>query len=166
LFPPKKCVFKVDTTGDGKADSIQIKVLNLIMPFIIPKQFKFGNFNLNDINIEEFDLDQYGKVLLDDEPLKISKDTLNLEALQNRILVYHNGESFNFNEIKEGKLGGRIIALGKSISILLKLDEGTLEKLTEGKHSFKIESKMISNLEIGFELDKSNMNIPFDVNNT
>jgi len=112
LFPPKKCVFKVDTTGDGKADSIQIKVLNLIMPFIIPKQFKFGNFNLNDINIEEFDLDQYGKVLLDDEPLKISKDTLNLEALQNRILVYHNGESFNFNEIKEGKLGGRIIALG------------------------------------------------------
>jgi len=136
------------------------------MPFIIPKQFKFGNFNLNDINIEEFDLDQYGKVLLDDEPLKISKDTLNLEALQNRILVYHNGESFNFNEIKEGKLGGRIIALGKSISILLKLDEGTLEKLTEGKHSFKIESKMISNLEIGFELDKSNMNIPFDVNNT
>ena len=166
MFPPKKCVFKVDTTGDGKADSIQIKVLNLIMPFIIPKQFKFGNFNLNDINIEEFDLDQYGKVLLDDQPLKISKDTLNLEALQNRILVYHNGESFNFNEIKEGKLGGRIIALGKSISILLKLDEGTLEKLTEGKHSFKIESKMISNLEIGFELDKSNMNIPFDVNNT
>jgi len=45
------------------------------------------------------------------------------------------------------------------------MDDGSLEKLTEGKHSFKIESDMISNLEIDFELDKSNLNIPFDAKN-
>ncbi len=165
LFPPKKCVFTVDTTGDGKADSIQIKVLNLIMPFVIPKKFEFGNFNLNDFNTEEFDLAQYGKVLLDEQPLNFSMGNVNLDTIQNRILVYHNGEPFNFNDIKEGKLSGRTIALGESISLLLKIDEDSLEKLTEGKHSFKIESKMISNLEIVFELDKSNMNIPFDAKN-
>ncbi len=166
LFPPKKSVFIVDTTGDGKADSIQIKVLNLIMPFVIPKKFEFGSFNLNDVNIDEFDLDQYGKVLLDDQPLNFSKESVNLDTIQNRILLYHKGESFNFDEIKEGKLSGKTIALGETISILLKIDSDFLEKLTEGKHSFKIESETISNLEIGFELDKSNMNIPFNSNNT
>ena len=121
---------------------------------------------MDNINIDEFNLNQYGKVLLDDQPLNFSKESINLDTIQNRILIYHKGEAFNFNDIKDGKLSGRMIALGESISILLKIDEGSLEKLTEGKHSFKIESDTISNLEIGFELDKSNMNIPFDANNT
>ena len=165
LFPPKKCVFTVDTTGDGKADSIQIKVLNLIMPFVIPKKLEFGKFNLNEINMDKINMAQYGRVLLDDQPLNLSNDNVNLDTIQDRILLYHKGESFNINEIKEGKLSWRIIALGESISLLLKMDEGSLEKLTEGKHSFKIESDMISNLEIDFELDKSNLNIPFDAKN-
>ncbi len=165
LFPPKKCVFTVDTTGDGKADSIQIKVLNLILPFVIPKKFEFGKFNLNEINMDEINMAQYGRVLLDDQPLNLSNDNVNLDTIQDRILLYHKGESFNINEIKDGKLSLRIIALGESISLLVKMDDGSLEKLTEGKHSFKIESDMISNLEIGFELDKSNMNIPFDAKN-
>ena len=165
LFPPKKCVFTVDTTGDGKADSIQIKVLNLIMPFVIPKKLEFGKFNLNKINMDKINMAQYGRVLLDDQPLNLSNDNVNLDTIQDRILLYHKGESFNINEIKDGKLSWRIIALGESISLLLKMDEGSLEKLTEGKHSFKIESDMISNLEIDFELDKSNLNIPFDAKN-
>ena len=162
LFPPKKCVFTVDTTADGRSDSIQIKVLNLIMPFVIPKKFEYGNINLKEIDNEEFDLSQYGKIFLDDQPLNISNESVNLERIQNRILIYYKGESFNFNEIKEGKLSGKTIALGDSISILLKLDEGSLEMLTEGKHVFKIESDMISKLEIEFELNKNNMNISFD----
>ena len=38
IFPPKKCVFTVDTTGNGSADSMQIKVVNIIMPFKVPEK--------------------------------------------------------------------------------------------------------------------------------
>jgi len=37
VFPPKKSIYTVDTTGDGKADALLIKALNLIMPILIPK---------------------------------------------------------------------------------------------------------------------------------
>jgi hypothetical protein len=81
-------------------------------------------------------------------------------------LIYHKGESFNINEILEGKLSGRTIALGDSISILIKLSKDTLENFNEGKHTFKFESDLISNLEVFFELDDNNMNIKFNPENT
>jgi hypothetical protein len=65
----------------------------------------------------------------------------------------------------EGKLSGRTIDLGDTISVLLKIDESSLEMFTEGKHSFKIESDLILNLEIFFELDENNMNIKLDPDN-
>jgi len=42
----------------------------------------------------------------------------------------------------------------------------TLKKLTEGKHIFKIESDLITGIEIHFELDKNNMNLRFDSHNS
>jgi hypothetical protein len=94
--------------------------------------------------------------------LNLSKESVNLDEIQNRILIYHKGESFTIDDILEGKLGNRTIALGDTISILLKIDDNALGLLTEGKHTFKIESERISNLEIDFELNKNNMNISFD----
>jgi len=103
---------------------------------------------------------------LDDKPLDFSKESFNLDNISNRLLVYHKGESFNINEILEGKLSGRTIAFGDRISLLIKLDENSLEKFTEGEHTFRIESDLVSNLEIFFELDESNMDIKFDPDNT
>jgi hypothetical protein len=80
-------------------------------------------------------------------------------------LIYHKGESYNINDVLEGKLSGRTIALGDTISILIKIDENTLKKFTEGKHIFRVESDFITNLEIIFELDGTNMNIEFDPDN-
>lgn len=166
LFPSKKSVFTVDTTSNGKADSLQIKVLNLIIPFVIPEQIEIGDFSLKEFDSNSFDISQYGKLLLDDIPLNFTKESFNLDNIKNRLLIYHRGESFNINDVLEGKLSGRTIDLGDSISVLIKIDENSLKMFTEGEHVFKVESDFITNLEIIFELDESNMNIKFDPDNT
>lgn len=81
-------------------------------------------------------------------------------------MIYHKGESFNLNDVMEGKFSGRTINLNDSISVLIKLNEDSLKRFTEGAHYFKIESDLVSNLEIYFELDESNMNIKFDLVNS
>ena len=166
IFPPKKCVYTLDTTGNGKADSIQIKALNVIIPFVVPENIEIGDFNIQNFDMNDIDISSYAKIYLDDDLLNISKENINLDTIQERIMIYHGGELFTLNNILEGKLSGRTIALGDNISIILKLDESSLEKLTEGKHIFKIESDVITGIEIHFELDKNNMNLRFDSNNT
>ncbi len=166
IFPPKKCVYTLDTTENGKADSVQIKALNVIIPFVIPENIKIGDFNIQTFDMNNIDISKYAKIYLDNELLNISKENVNLDTIQERIMIYHGGELFTLNNILEGKLSGRTIALGDNISIILKLDESSLEKLTEGKHIFKIESDVITGIEIHFELDKNNMNLRFDSNNT
>ncbi|MFX0023944.1 MAG: hypothetical protein ACFE9S_16580 [Candidatus Hermodarchaeota archaeon] len=54
--------------------------------------------------------------------------------------------------------------MGDSISLLIKIDDYTVKKFSEGKHIFRIENDFITNLEITFELDETNMNIKFDPN--
>ena len=166
IFPPKKCVYTLDTTENGKADSVQIKALNVIIPFVIPENIKIGDFNIQTFDMNNIDISKYAKIYLDNELLNISKENVNLDTIQERIMIYHGGELFTLNNILEGKLSGRTIALGDNISIILKLDESSLEKLNEGKHTFKIESDVITGIEIHFELDKNNMNLRFDSNNT
>ncbi|MFW9972683.1 MAG: hypothetical protein ACFFDF_21035 [Candidatus Odinarchaeota archaeon] len=155
-------MFTVDTTGDGKPDSLQIKVRNLIIPFVIPEKIEIGDFNIKNFDPDEFEISKYGKFFLDDEKLDFSKEGVNLDTINERILIYHKGESFNLNNIIEGKLSGRTINLHDNINFLLKLDEDSLKKFTKGTHFFKIESDLISNLIIEFELDETNMNIKFD----
>lgn len=137
-------------------------MLNLIIPFVIPEEIEIGDFNSKDFDPNTLDLSQYGRFLLDDKPINFSKESFNLDNITDRLLVYHKGESFNVNEILEGKLSGRTIALGDSISVLIKLDKNSLELFTEGEHTFKIESELITNLDIAFELNESNMDIKFD----
>ncbi len=161
IFPPKKCVYTLDTTGNGKADSVQIKALNVIIPFVVPENIEIGDFNIQNFDMNDIDISSYAKIYLNNELLNISKENVNLDTIQERIMIYHGGELFTLNNILEGKLSGRTIALGDNISIILKLDESSLEKLMEGKHTFKIESDLISRLEINFELDKNNMNLKF-----
>ncbi len=140
-------------------------MLNLIIPFVIPEEIEIGDFSSKDFDPDTLDLSQYGRFLLDDNPLNFSKESFNLDNITNRLLIYHKGESFNITEILEGKLSGRTIALGDSVSLVIKLDENSLEMFTEGEHTFKIESDLVSNLDINFELNKSNMNIKFDPDN-
>ena len=166
LFPPKKCVFTVDTTGDGKADSIQIKVINLLVPFVIPEKIEIGEVDLKRYDIDNFDLSKYANLFLDDIQINISKNSLNSELIKNRFIIYHKGESFKLDDIIDGKLSGRTIALGDSISVLIKLDDENLNLLSKGNHVFKIESDLISNLNINFELDETNMNQKFEFKNT
>jgi hypothetical protein len=162
LFPLKESVFTVDTTGDGNPDSLQIKVLNLIIPFVIPEEIEIGDFNIKNYNPNDFDLSKYGKFYLDNVELNFSKKNVNLDTLKNRLLIYHKGESFNLDNIIEGKLSGRTINLNDEISVLIRLEEDSLKKFTKGTHHFKIESDLVSNLIIQFELDESNLNIRFD----
>jgi len=105
------------------------------------------------------------KLLIDDRPINVSKDSIDIETIKDRFLIYHKGESFKLDDILEGKLSGRTIALGDTISILIKLDTESLNILTEGKHIFEIDSDLVSNLIINFELDETNMNLKFDPKN-
>jgi hypothetical protein len=166
LFPPKKSVFTIDTNGDGKADSIQIKVLNLLMPFVIPENLEIGDFNLKSFDFYNFDLSEYAKLFIDDTPINISKNSLSMEAIKDKFLLYHKGVEFRVEDIIKGKFSGRTIDLGDTVSVLIKLDSESVKMLTEGTHSFKIESDLVSNLIINFELDETNMNLKFDAKNT
>jgi hypothetical protein len=166
LFPPKESVYTIDTNGDGKADSIQIKVLNLLMPFVIPENLEIGDFNLKSFDLRNFDFSEYAKLYIDDSQINISKDSLDLDAIKEKFVIYHKGMEFKVEDVIKGKLSGRTIDFGDTISILIKLDSESLNILTKGIHYFKIESDMVSNLIINFELDETNMNLKFDPKNT
>ncbi|MFX0080515.1 MAG: hypothetical protein ACFE94_02070 [Candidatus Hodarchaeota archaeon] len=159
-------MFTIDTTGDGKGDAIQIKVINLLLPFVVPENIEIGDFDLKSFDLEKFNFSEYVKLSIDDKPINISKKSINFETIKDRILIYHKGESFKLDDILEGKIGGRTIELGDSISILIKLDQEALNILTEGEHFFKIESDLVSNFTINFELDETNMNLKFDPQKT
>jgi len=90
---------------------------------------------------------------------------MNIEKLKSQFTIYHKGKSFNLDDILEGKFSGRMIAFGDTISVLFKLDAKILENLIEGKHVFKIESDLVSNFIIDFELDETNMNLKLDPKN-
>jgi len=147
------------------ADSIQIKIANLLIPFSVPENIELGDFNLKSIDIGNFDINEYVKLFLDDKQINVSKDSINIEKLKNQFTIYHKGESFNFDDIIEGRFSGRMINFGDTISVLFKLDAGILKNLVEGKHEFKIESDLVSNFIINFELDETNMNLKLDPNN-
>lgn len=158
IFPPKSSVFTVDTTGDKTPDSILIKALNIIMPIEIPNEIELGGFSTNDFDLNTFDLSEYGKIYLDNERIIISKDEFEIDKLKTRFIIRHKDERFTIDDIINGKLGGRLIALGDTIDILIKLDKNALNKFTEGNHALKLESELIPVLEINFELTKENMN--------
>ncbi|TFF99942.1 MAG: hypothetical protein EU540_05930 [Promethearchaeota archaeon] len=153
LFPPKKSVFTVDTTGDGKADMIKIGALNLFAPFEIPAKEDLG-----DINVDEIDPSEHVKLFLNGDNIDISKGSPNVELIKKSLRIHHKGDSFSFDDLLDGKMGGRTIAMGDEITVMFKLDESLLAKLTEGKHTIGVESDKIPNIEIGFELNQKNMN--------
>jgi len=153
IFPPKKCLFTVDSNGDGKVDSVQIKVLNVIQPITVPEKIELG-----DIDIEDVDPSEYGKILLNNESIDISKGSHNIDLLKESLRVYLKGESYSFKDIFGEKLGGKTIAMGDTIDVVFKLDDAFLSKLTEGKHTLTLDSEKIPTLEINFELTKNNMN--------
>jgi len=164
IFPPKKCVFTVDTNGDGKADAVLIKALNVIMPVEIPEKIEFGGFNSDDFDLKKFELSDYGKFYLDEEPIDVSSEEFEIDKLKEHFLIYHGGDHFKIDEIIKGKLAGRMIALGDTINFLIRLEKDALDKFTIGKHKFTLESELVPKFEFNFELTQDNINQKFDPN--
>jgi len=166
IFPPKKSIYTVDTNGDGKADSLLIKALNVIMPIEVPKEIELGGFNTKNFKLNNFELSDYGKIFLDDVPINVSKKDFDIAKLKDHITFYIKKEKFSIDELLSGKLAGKIIALGDTINILIRIDEDGIEKFSEGKHNFKFKSEVIPILEFNFELGKENLNQKFEsINN-
>ncbi|MBD3256708.1 MAG: hypothetical protein GF383_16560 [Candidatus Lokiarchaeota archaeon] len=153
MFPPKKSLYTLDTTGDGSIDSVKVSALNVFMPLGVPSQETIG-----DVDIDALNPSDYGTLLLDGEEIDISKDSKNVSLLKDSLKVYHKDEVFSIEDILAGKMEGRTIAMGDEISVVFKLDESVLSKLTKGKHTLTVESDKIPTLEIGFELTDKNMN--------
>ena len=162
IFPPKKSIYTVDTNGDGKADSLLIKALNVIMPMEIPKEIEIGGFSTTNFDINTFELPDYGKLFLDDIPINVSKKDFDIVKLKDRFTFYIKKEKFTIDDLLSGKLAGKIVALGDTINILIKIDEDSLEKFSEGHHNFKFKSEIIPLLEFNFELGNENLNQNFD----
>jgi hypothetical protein len=162
IFPPKKSIYTVDTNGDGKADSLLIKALNVIMPMEIPKEIEIGGFSTKNFNVNKFELSDYGKLFLDDIPINVSKKDYDIAKLKDRFTFYIKKERFTIDDLLSGKLAGKIVALGDTINILIKIDEDSLEKFSEGHHNFKFKSEIIPLLEFNFELGNENLNQNFD----
>jgi hypothetical protein len=162
IFPPKDCIFTVDTDNDGLPDAVLIRAINVVMAIEVPSEIELGGFSTEDFDVMKFDLADYGKIYLDAEPITIAREVYDLKALKERFLFYHKGERFNIDDIINGKLAGRIIALGDSISILIKIDSEALKKFQVGKHKFRLESELIPAIEFNFEITEKNLNIKFD----
>ena len=165
IFPPKNCIFTLDTTGNGKPDSIRIQATNVIIPFVIPDHIEFEDFNTDNLDLNNIDTSKYVTIFLDNEPINLSKETVNLETLQERIQIFHENVLFTVKDLREGKLSGKTIALGDTLGVIIKLTEDSLTHFNKGKHIFKIESEFITGLEIDFELDEDNMNLSFKLDN-
>jgi len=163
VFPSKKSIYTVDTNDDGKADSFLIKVLNVIMPIQVPKEIELGGFSTKNFDINNFELSDYGKMYLDDFPINVSKKDYDIEKLKGHFRIYLSDEGFTIDDLLSGKLAERMIALGDTINILIKIDDESLEKFSEGKHTFKFISEIIPTLEFNFELGPENLNQKFDL---
>ena len=162
IFPPKKCIYTVDSNGDGETDSLLIKALNVLMALEIPDEIELGGFSTKDFDVNTFQLSDYGKMYIDDKPINVSKETFDVKSLMYHFSIYHNGEKFTIEDVLSGKFAGRIIALGDFINILISIDKESLKIFTEGKHTFKFDSELIPTLEFNFELTKDNLNQKFD----
>lgn len=157
LIPSKNGISTVDTSGDGKADSIQINIINKIFPFLITKTINFGDY----FDIKNVDFMNYVEFSLDDQSIDISKEILDINAIRERVKIYLKGIGYTIDDILQGKAKWVTIGLGDKISILIKMDSQILEKFTEGKHIFKIKHKNNPLFEIDFELTSKNMNVRF-----
>jgi hypothetical protein len=163
IFPPKKSVYTADTTGDGKTDSVIIRAYNVIVPFVIPEKIIFEDINQEDLNNENFDFSSYFNVSFDGTHIKLEKRDIDKRSIEEKFKIAHQGEIFSFQEILNGKIGGRTLGLGDTIDIIIKLKEQDLARLTPGKHTLELESEMIEELTINFELNEKNMNITYDL---
>ena len=155
IFPPSKSVYTIDSTEDGSADSILIRAFNIIMPIEVPREIELGGLNSTDFEINKFDLSDYGKIYLDDEPLTIAKDEFDI----------HDGIGFTIDDLLAGKLAGKLIALGDTIDILIKIKSEGIKRFTEGMHKFTFSSELIPKLDFNFELTEKNLNRKFDPQN-
>jgi hypothetical protein len=164
IFPPKKCIFTVDSNGDGETDSLLIKALNVIMAMEIPEEIELGGFSTKNFDITTFQLSDYGKMYIDEHPIDVSKEKFDVISLMDHFSIYLKGKKFTIKDILSGKLAGKIIGLGDFINILISIDKESLKIFQEGKHTFKFESELIPTLEFNFELTKDNLNQKFDPN--
>jgi hypothetical protein len=165
IFPPSKCVYTIDSNGDGSADSIMIRAFNVIMPLEVPQEIELGGLNSNNFDIKKFDLSDYGKISLDDEPLTIAQDEFDIDVIKNHFLIYHNGICFTIDELLEGKFAGTLVALGDTIDIIIRINSDGIKRFTEGPHKFTFDSELIPKLDFNFELTEKNINRKFDPQN-
>jgi len=76
IFPPNESILTVDTTGDGKVDSVQIRAFNVVMPFVMPEEIALRDIGMKDFNGRSFNLSDYGKIMLDGETINISNEII------------------------------------------------------------------------------------------
>jgi len=165
IFPPSKSVYTIDSTGDGSADSILIRAYNVIMPIEVPREIELGGFNTTDFDIKKFDLSDYGKISLDDQPITIAKDEFDIHVIKDHFLIYHDGICYTIDDLIKGKFGGKLIALGDTIDILIKIDSEGINRFSEGNHKFTFDSELIPKLHFNFEITEHNLNRKFDPQN-
>jgi len=165
IFPPNKSVYTIDTTGNGSADSILIRAFNVIMPIEVPREIELGGFNTNDFDIKKFDLSDYGKISLDDEPITIAKDEYNIEVIKDHFVIYHDGIGYTIDDLIKGNFGGKLVALGDTIDILIKIDSEGINRFSEGMHKFTFDSELVPKLHFNFEITENNLNRKFDPQN-
>ncbi|MBD3212301.1 MAG: hypothetical protein GF311_06810 [Candidatus Lokiarchaeota archaeon] len=158
IFPPHKCVYTIDTSGDGTADSILIRAVNVVIPIEIPEELDIGDMIGGQMDSENLDFSSFLTLYLDEEQIKLPKNLKSEKSLTENFSLYHKDQKLSFNDLVEGKFGGRTIGLGDKIDIVLKVGEKTLNKLTEGKHTLTLESSSFPSLDVHFNLSEDNFN--------
>jgi len=158
IFPPEKCVFTIDTTGDGNADSILIRAVNVVIPIEIPEEIDIEDMTGGKVDREHLDFSEFLTIYLDDENISLPENVKRSENLKKNFTLYHKDQQLSFLDLVEGKFGGRTIGLGDKIDIVLNVSEKTLKKLTKGEHTLRIESSSFPSLEVHFILSENNFN--------
>ncbi len=122
---PNDCMATLDTTGDGRADVLQIQGTNVLSPFKMPETVDLGDLDIDKI-------DQIATLMWDGTRVPFTKGDLFAN-----LSLWIQGTEYSIKDILEGKAKGVTIALGHKITLHFRFQ--AVPDIKPGPHTLRIE---------------------------
>ncbi|MHA1733152.1 MAG: hypothetical protein ACTSU5_14490 [Promethearchaeota archaeon] len=148
IFPPDGLA-NLDTTGDGKVDSLRITYLNLISPIEIPDMDLEAEIKNSGVDLNDFST--IAKIKIDGKDIPIKAENIS---------IWFEGEEYTLSNIQ--KAAGKTVPIGGKLTVVYKY--GDIPVLEPGDHEFDVTTVTEGgmNFKIVRPIKPENHNIKFD----